>query len=978
MGILWRSSLLIGLLVIFIALGLSLNLRLSDQVFRAIETKANHDWSSIYGRSLELCEQPLPTFVCKFLISPIKLLPETVRPLESLYTFAYEVRRKKFSTNKLPILKIYISNGALDKFKKKRSKLLSKNLPIRFTERGDWVKGKLVFTDGDTTSQFTAKLRLKGSFQDHFEDPRKWSLRIKTKPNHFLRGMRTFSIHQPSARGDYYENMIHHMMDMAGVLSPNYLFVDVRLNDRVVGVMALEEFPAKEMAELNSRREGAFVGLDDKNALHQEDLLANYHPDLWQQVKMEARNPSHHLLFDGEPNLPEWRHIPLALVDYAAQSWPESKLSDRSRSSYNALEGISILRDMIAGKISVSDALDYRSLIRWWLITQVWSANHPFDQQDRRYFFNPISRTLESISWDNQVYFSSAEQRSEVWENHGLKKIDHSIAVALTDPEFAKLLKREAEALINLFSSSEFEHWFTSSQRDYQQILLLDEQSPVTRSRKIREMKIKYADFENRLQIVMAEALELATKSLNKSKPSENSDRAYRSRQSESLTKRQRILIGRMPLATHLRTFLFKSGSKYEIEIKNLTLDPIQIRKVSVSQDPNQNLIANAMVLPPDNQRNNNHVLTLPINLDRNVLDKKLVVNYQYRDEQYSQFFTTQFRNFLGHYLPSIQSVEILKQLGAIVDNHDRLITLPSGDYEITAKLQTPFGWNFVIDAGATIKLMKGAKLRVNGSLTAAGTVSNPITFEIGNDSEFHPYGSWGGLIIDGLESKSLIENVIFRGTPSNPLLTRQDSLGITGCVTFFRGTVDLKHSEFSGLNCEDSLNLISTEFSIENVKIDKSSGDGLDIDFSNGVIKTLTVTDSGNDGIDFSGSIVSARLVEVRHSQDKGISVGEASSIDIDQSSIQESTTGIVSKDRSIVNVSNTQFSDVSGTALMVYIKKSQYGPAQMNCSACTFERVSSVSASQENSLLIINGQNASNITSPTDPMRSISVGAD
>jgi len=76
-------------------------------------------------------------------------------------------------------------------------------------------------------------------------------------------GMTKFSIHDPIQRGYQNEAIAADMMRLFGILSPRYFFVDVRINDQTIGIMALEEHFTKELLESQSRRNGPILAIED-------------------------------------------------------------------------------------------------------------------------------------------------------------------------------------------------------------------------------------------------------------------------------------------------------------------------------------------------------------------------------------------------------------------------------------------------------------------------------------------------------------------------------------------------------------------------------------------------------------------------------------------------------------------------------------------------------------------------------------------
>jgi hypothetical protein len=184
----------------------------------------------------------------------------------------------------------------------------------------------------------------------------------------------------------------------------------------------------------------------------------------------------------------------------------------------------------------------------------------------------------------------------------------------------------------------------------------------------------------------------------------------------------------------------------------------------------------------------------------------------------------------------------------------------------------------------------------------------------------------------------------------------RQDANGLTGCITFYKSNLSIRNATFSGLHCEDALNIVHSKFDFDHLEISDSKADALDSDFSHGKITNSTFRNNKNDDLDLSGSDVELRFSTFVNSGDKAISVGEGSILEAGDIKITGATAGIVSKDQSVVNIRNASITNTN-TALMAYIKKPGWGPAKLNCHNCSFEHVESIAVKQSQSTIIFNG---------------------
>ena len=125
--------------------------------------------------------------------------------------------------------------------------------------------------------------------------------------------------------------------------------------------------------------------------------------------------------------------------------------------------------------------------------------------------------------------------------------------------------------------------------------------------------------------------------------------------------------------------------------------------------------------------------------------------------------------------------------------------------------------------------------------------------------------------------------------------------------------------------NCEDGINLINASGSVQNINIAYSVLDGVDLDFSNIFINTIKINNSGNDCIDFSGGNYKIISFNLSNCGDKGISIGEKSTIEAENININKAIIGIASKDSSKAYLETTKIYDTND-CLAAYRKKQEF----------------------------------------------------
>ena len=102
-------------------------------------------------------------------------------------------------------------------------------------------------------------------------------------------------------------------------------------------------------------------------------------------------------------------------------------------------------------------------------------------------------------------------------------------------------------------------------------------------------------------------------------------------------------------------------------------------------------------------------------------------------------------------------------------------------------------------------------------------------------------------------------------------------------------------------MQCEDAVNVVNGDIYMDNSEVYGVAAGTLDSDFSTGIIKNSTFINIGNDALDFSGSTIQLQDIP-SNIGDKGISAGEASTIEANKVTVDGAEYAVASKDKSFV----------------------------------------------------------------------------
>ena len=174
--------------------------------------------------------------------------------------------------------------------------------------------------------------------------------------------------------------------------------------------------------------------------------------------------------------------------------------------------------------------------------------------------------------------------------------------------------------------------------------------------------------------------------------------------------------------------------------------------------------------------------------------------------------------------------------------------------------------------------------------------------------------------------------------TVSNLTTLSYEEWHLTGGVTFYESPIEMREVVFHQCHSEDGLNIIKTTFQLEEVTIENTLSDGLDIDFGAGTIVRSTFNETGNDGLDVSGSKIDISDCKFIRTGDKGFSVGEQSTATATSCEFFMCATGVASKDRSTLDVHGSKFEECD-VPVMAYQKKPEFGGSVANLHDSSFK---------------------------------------
>jgi hypothetical protein len=795
------------------------------------------------------------------------------------------------SAEKIPRLVVDIKFKHFQNLQKKRDEAVAKGFLIK--ESDDFVPASIRL-NGKTVK---VKLRLKGDLTDHLQG-NKWSFRIYVKGNDNIFGLRRFSIQHPCTRSFQAQPLFFETLRDKGVLTPRYFFVDVTVNGKDIGIMALEEHFSKELLESQKRYESVIIKFD-------ESLFW----DEWMAICQKGP------IFDNYKN---------ATID----AFGSTKIGKSEKLSKDYATAVGLLRGFVNGELSGSDVFDTELMGRFLAVSELFGARHGVSWNNMRFYFNPVTSRLEPIGFDSYRMLLSDELFSIISSEEPLAE------KLLVDTGVFGAYKKTFYEVVNDVENGTLFRKMKKSEQSYLAILrrefLFLQEFPYS----------KVAAQVKKLQVLLKDGKIVA----------------------QVANKKQETIYPKYRYPTILHAYIIHDPKRAYLEMVNAISEEVEIKSIEwIAKDGSKNNpfvtlsdIKFPMLLPPTPAG----ALPLPQRIyftsvpDGNDYSLQVNANIRGNQETYGINAKPYYAGLKQRPIPVSTVKEQLSQHPFLTaDMSKNSLYVKPGKWQVNGSLVIPKGFSLTILPSTTLQFKSGEGLIAYGSLNFQGTEQGPILLE-GISS------TWQGLVVLEANEPSHWSYVTVNKTTGIKRLGWE----LTGGVTFYRSDVEMDNCTFRSNEAEDTVNIIRSKFKIKNIKIIDTLSDGFDSDFSEGTIEGGLFQDigkaGGGDGLDLSGSKVMVNGSHFRNISDKGLSVGEQSEVKATNLIIEHVGTGAASKDSSELEISNSTINQAENAGLMAYIKKpAQFGPARIDAKAMKFIGTNVPAQAQKGSSITIDG---------------------
>lgn len=179
-----------------------------------------------------------------------------------------------------------------------------------------------------------------------------------------------------------------------------------------------------------------------------------------------------------------------------------------------------------------------------------------------------------------------------------------------------------------------------------------------------------------------------------------------------------------------------------------------------------------------------------------------------------------------------------------------------------------------------------------------------------------------------------------------------------TGGITFYESPLVMEQVTVSEGNAEDGLNVVRGTVIISDSMFCNLASDAFDGDSALVTIDDSVFCDIRGDAIDVSAGDAHVSAVELRRVRDKGISAGEASTVQVQNALIHDVAIGIASKDLSQVTASQCTIQQATIAGLAAFVKKKEHGTARIQATGITLADGSPRAIAQLGSSISLNGE--------------------
>jgi hypothetical protein len=583
-----------------------------------------------------------------------------------------------------------------------------------------------------------------------------------------------------------------------------------------------------------------------------------------------------------------------------------------------------LLRAFQTGERPASEVFDVNLMGRFLALSDLWNACHGVTWHNLRFYFNPVTGLLEPVAYDSEPF-----RWCEGNTSNAQRFIDNGL---FNDPEIRTAYARELKRI----TQTGYLETFQNTLGDEPQKLgaALEVEFPDD------EVGVSWSKLSERQKSLALE--------LQPAQPVRGSYQALGVTEGDST-----------------------ASPELQVDLTNLMILPVEllgfeINDVVVMPSEAQRVLSPVMDPKTDSFIPNR--FTVPIH-DRSLWNGdelpqvKAVVRLQGQTDEFKVLLegaTTPEGLMIGP-LPQTPTIdEVLKQHPFLSLSPDGQILLASeGIWNVSGDLIVPEGVTLQVAPGTVLKFEPGAILLTRGAVNLGGAPDAPVILTAQQDL-------WGGIIVLNSPKESLWKYAAVEQTGG---ISRNGWI-LTGGITLYQSDIRLENVFLGNNQTEDAINVVHGNFNFIDSEFANTLADAFDSDFSKGEVSGCYFHDIAGDAVDVSGTTATIKDSKMERITDKGVSVGEKSTIIIQNIQMDIVGIGAASKDLSKTYVYTTTISHARYAALAAYIKKPVYGPAYLEAPDVVITDTPTEAVAQTGSTILLHGEEVPTVEMDVDKL--------
>ena len=576
---------------------------------------------------------------------------------------------------------------------------------------------------------------------------------------------------------------------------------------------------------------------------------------------------------------------------YLSTNYEDSNIVNKGEINNDYLQLVKIIKEKFVNfkedKLAASELFDVDKMAKWLALSDVFGNWHGFTWANTKFYYNPFTDKAEPIpddSFDENQIPPTEDYRLIKFYDLFNRGFFHNLIFK------DKILRNKYFEYLDKFSSNTYLNKFFDDNKD--QIMF-------------------YQNF------------------LNSSFP-------YKYNQSivyNNAEKIQKFLSPYKPI--HVSNFI-SNGDFLSLEIANSHPAPVKIVKIYFNDELldlnkielREKAIIQSQILNPKKFRDKLHFQNINIPTDN--INSYNILKFEFSIPGINKIYTqeNQIKNFE---INSVNKNKINKNydesnqiLEKFIKSHDNINNSIFIDEKLVVDKNLFISSDFSkIEFGpnAEIIFKDNANLIIETNLILLGNKDKPIKI-------FSDGYSNSCIHIINAKEYVILNNVKFMNLSNCNYINSKFSL--TGAVNIYGSKIKIDNAYFdNNLSGDDYLNIVNSQFEIKNIYFSRTVADAFDIDFSNGLIKSMTcincgTLDDNGDGLDISFSDVEIINYKFNQISDKALSIGEESIVYFINVEGEEANVCIAVKDGSNVYIKNFNV-DQCNYDITVYNKKDE-----------------------------------------------------